>query len=168
MTADEPLTMLAAGEAFYAGALARITRLMIVLAVVASGAGWWKYGWRVALGFVCGCAVAYLNFHWLKKVVAALADRATEATDGEAGPPPSSAGMGSMFMNARMMEKMAVRVQKRSQSHTPGKVLPMLITLPTESLAAILPANIWRRPAMYLPNVAKHLPVPTDIDCAKV
>ena len=78
MTRRRPLTMLAAGEAFYAGALARITRLMIVLAVVSSGAAWWKYGWRVALGFVCGCAVAYLNFHWLKKVVAALADRATE------------------------------------------------------------------------------------------
>ena len=90
--------MLAAGEAFYAGALARITRLMIVLAVVASGAAWWKYGWRVALGFVCGCAVAYLNFYWLKKVVAALADRATETTDGEAGPPPSSAGMVLRFL----------------------------------------------------------------------
>jgi ATP synthase I subunit len=98
MTADDPLTMMAAGEAFYAGALARITRLMVVLAVVLSGAAWWKYGWRVALGFVCGCAVAYLNFHWLKKVVATLADRATETTDGEAGPPPSSAGMVLRFL----------------------------------------------------------------------
>ena len=52
MTADDPLTMLAAGEAFYAGALSRITRLMVVLAVLSGGAVWWKYGWRVALGFV--------------------------------------------------------------------------------------------------------------------
>ncbi len=64
-------------EAFYSGALDRISRLMIVLAVVLSVAAWWRYGWRVALGFACGCAVAYLNFHWLKRVVTALADRAT-------------------------------------------------------------------------------------------
>ena len=31
------------------------------------------------LGFVCGCLVAYLNFYWLKRVVSALADRATQS-----------------------------------------------------------------------------------------
>ena len=65
-------------ETFYSGALGRISRLMIVLAVALTAAGWWRYGWRVALGFACGCAVAYLNFHWLKRVIVALADRATE------------------------------------------------------------------------------------------
>ncbi len=44
MTADDPLTMLAAGEAFYAGALARITRLMLVLAVLSAG----QYGGNTA------------------------------------------------------------------------------------------------------------------------
>jgi hypothetical protein len=66
-------------ESFYSGALHRISRLMVVLTVVLSGAAWWRYGGRVALGFACGCAVAYLNFHWLKRVVSALADRATES-----------------------------------------------------------------------------------------
>src|SRR6266851_2658931 len=67
------------GEAFYSGALDRISRLMVVLAVGLSAAAWWRYGWRVALGFACGSAVAYLNFHWLKRVVIALADRATQS-----------------------------------------------------------------------------------------
>jgi small-conductance mechanosensitive channel len=64
-------------ESFYSGAVTRIPRFMIVLAVVFSGAAWLRFGWRVALGFACGCAIAYLNFHWLEKVVSALADRAT-------------------------------------------------------------------------------------------
>ena len=78
MTGVEPSTPDATGETFYAGALDRISRVMVVLAVGLSAAAWWHYGGRVALGFACGCAVAYLNFHWLKRVVSALADRATE------------------------------------------------------------------------------------------
>lgn len=74
----EPLTADASSEAFFSGALERISRLMIVLALALSAASWWRYGWRIALGFACGCAVAGLNFHWLKRVVAALADRAVE------------------------------------------------------------------------------------------
>ena len=29
----------------------------------------------MALGLACGCAIAYLNFHWLKRGVEGLADR---------------------------------------------------------------------------------------------
>jgi len=65
-------------ELFYSDALTRIPRFMIALALLLSGAGWLRFGWRVALGFACGCAIAYLNFHWLERVVAALADRATQ------------------------------------------------------------------------------------------
>jgi hypothetical protein len=75
----EPLTTHADSEAFYSGALGRISRLMVVLALALSAASWWHYGWRIALGFACGSAVAYLNFHWLKRVVSALADRATQS-----------------------------------------------------------------------------------------
>ncbi len=85
MTGVEPLTTDANGEGFYSGALNRISRVMIVLAVVLSAAAWWHYDWRVALGFGCGCAVAYLNFHWLKRVVTALADRATQAGETRSG-----------------------------------------------------------------------------------
>jgi hypothetical protein len=65
-------------ESFYSGALTRIPRFMIALALLLSGAGWLRFGWRVALGFACGCAIAHLNFHWLERVVTALADRATQ------------------------------------------------------------------------------------------
>jgi hypothetical protein len=65
-------------ESFYSGALSRIPRFMVALAFILSAAGCLRFGWRIALGFACGCAIAYLNFHWLERVVSALADRATQ------------------------------------------------------------------------------------------
>ncbi len=65
-------------DAFYSGALQRIPHFMLALALVLTGVAWLHFGWRVALGFACGCAIAYLNFHWLERVVIALADRATQ------------------------------------------------------------------------------------------
>lgn len=62
---------------FYSGALSRIRYFMVALALILSAVGWLRFGWRAALGFACGCAIAYLNFHWLERVVSALADRAT-------------------------------------------------------------------------------------------
>ena len=64
----------ASDEAFYSGALDRIGRFMVIIATVSIVLGWFHFGWRVALGFACGCAVAYLNFYWLKRVVTGLAD----------------------------------------------------------------------------------------------
>jgi hypothetical protein len=72
----EPLIAEAKSQAFYAGALDRISRLMMGLALVGGSVAWWSYGGRVAVGLACGCALAYLNFHWLKRVVSALGDRA--------------------------------------------------------------------------------------------
>jgi len=51
---------------------------MLLLAVLFPLVAWWRFGWRTALGLVCGCSVAYLNFHWLKRGVEALADRIVE------------------------------------------------------------------------------------------
>jgi hypothetical protein len=65
-------------DSFYSGALTRIPRFMIALGAILSAVGWFRFGWRIALGFACGCAIAYLNFHWLERVVSALADRATQ------------------------------------------------------------------------------------------
>lgn len=80
-------------DAFYAGAMDRIARFMVVLAVGFSVAAWLHYGWRVALGFVCGSALAYLNFHWLKRVIEALADRMSEPDK-----PKSSKGVVARFL----------------------------------------------------------------------
>src|SRR5580658_550719 len=44
--------------------------------------------------------------------------------------PPSNAGIGSTFINASRILKIAVSVQKLSQSHTDGKTLAILTTLP--------------------------------------
>jgi len=62
-------------EFFYSGALPRIFRFMIVLAIISSLAAWPLYGWRVMLGVASGCAISYLNFQWLKRVLTSLADR---------------------------------------------------------------------------------------------
>jgi hypothetical protein len=80
-------------DSFQSGALSRISHSMVVLALVFSVAALGVYGWRIALGFACGCAVAYLNFHWLKRVVTALADRIASA-----GHPQSSKGIVLRFL----------------------------------------------------------------------
>ena len=74
-----------AGEQFYSGALERIRRFMLVLAIVLTAACWLRFGWRLALGFGAGCVIAYLNFYWLKRVVSALADAATRTGDKQSG-----------------------------------------------------------------------------------
>ncbi len=73
------------GEAFYAGALDRIRVWMIVLSLTFSAAGWWRFGRAAALGFLCGCVIAYLNFHWLKSGVSGLADRVTDSGKSQSG-----------------------------------------------------------------------------------
>jgi len=70
-----------ASESFYSGALDRIRRFMLVLWIALSVGGWLRFGWRLALGFACGCGIAYVNFYWLKRVVSGMADRIAQ-TDG--------------------------------------------------------------------------------------
>jgi small-conductance mechanosensitive channel len=72
-------------ESFYAGAVTRIPRFMLVLAAAFAVAGWLRFGWRVALGFACGCAIAYLNFHWLESVVRGLADHVASTGERQSG-----------------------------------------------------------------------------------
>ncbi len=80
-------------EAFYAGAYGRIVRLMLVLGVVLSVLALIRFGVVIAAGFVVGCAIGMLNFHWLKRVVSAVVERA--AGTGER---PRSAGVVLRFL----------------------------------------------------------------------
>jgi hypothetical protein len=64
-------------DEFYSGAYARIVRFMVALGIVAAAVLLVRFGVAVAAGFVVGCAIATVNFHWLKRVINALADRAT-------------------------------------------------------------------------------------------
>lgn len=75
----------AAAERFYSGALRRIRNFMAALSPPLVMAAWWKFGLRPAIGFAFGCAIAYVNFHWLKRVISGFADRATGATQSGQG-----------------------------------------------------------------------------------
>jgi hypothetical protein len=88
-----PSTEDAPADDFYSGAVGRIRVCMVGLALVLSAVAWWKFGRGSALGFALGCAIAYLNFHWLKRGVSGLADRVTNA-----GKPQSSSGIVARFL----------------------------------------------------------------------
>ena len=72
-------------EAFYASAMTRIPRFMLALAGAFTFAAWVRYGWHIALGFACGCTIAYLNFYWLERVINGLANRVTQTGQSESG-----------------------------------------------------------------------------------
>jgi len=82
-----------ATDAFYSGALGRIRRFMVALGTALSLATWWRFGRWAALGFLLGCAIAYLNFQWLKSGVSALADRVVDS-----GKPRSGKGIVARFL----------------------------------------------------------------------
>jgi small-conductance mechanosensitive channel len=81
----DPTPQQADAERFYSGALDRIRRFMAVLGPLLTAISWWRFGFRPAVGFVFGCAIAYVNFYWLKRVIAGFADRATGATTSQSG-----------------------------------------------------------------------------------
>ncbi len=72
-------------EAFYAGALNRIRNFMLVLAPIAAIAAALKFGIPEAIGFLLGCVISYLNFHWLKSGVSGLADKVTNTGKSQSG-----------------------------------------------------------------------------------
>jgi hypothetical protein len=82
-----------AGDDFYSRALERIQKIMLVLGTAALITAFIFFGWRIGMGFALGATIAYLNFHWLKKVVAGLA----ELTIGS-GTPASSRGVVHRFI----------------------------------------------------------------------
>ena len=76
---------LSAAENFYAGALGRIRHFMAALGIALILIAWWKFGLRPAIGFSFGCAIAYVNFYWLKRVIGGFVDRAAGATTSQSG-----------------------------------------------------------------------------------
>jgi hypothetical protein len=97
-----PVPELSNAESFYAGALGRIQRLMPVLGAALAVAAWVRFGWRPATWFACGCAIAYVNFRWLERVVRALADSMTEA-----GRRPSGTGVFLKFFGRYLLVAVA-------------------------------------------------------------
>ena len=64
-----------ATEAFLGGAYRRISRMIVVLALLLSPLLAWRNGGKFAFGFLAGCAAAYLNFAWLKLAVYGMVDK---------------------------------------------------------------------------------------------
>jgi uncharacterized membrane protein len=75
MTADDS----APADDFYAHTIERIQRIMIVISVAALATGQIYFGWRITLGVAVGSAISYANFHWLKIVVAGVAELAAQS-----------------------------------------------------------------------------------------
>jgi hypothetical protein len=63
---------------FYARTIDRVQRIMIVISIALLVTAQIYFGWRIALGVAFGSVISYLNFHWLKKVVAGVADLAAQ------------------------------------------------------------------------------------------
>ena len=91
-----------ASAAFYARALPRIRRSMLGLAIPVAVFIILRFGWKIGLGFLVGCGIAYVNFYWLKRVVSGLADKVTAT-----GKRPSSAGIVLRFVGRYLLMALA-------------------------------------------------------------
>jgi ATP synthase I chain len=72
-------------EDFYAQAFVRIRNFMLALGGALTLVAWIRFGLRPAAGFLLGSVIAYLNFHWLKSGVSALADKVTNTGKRQSG-----------------------------------------------------------------------------------
>jgi uncharacterized membrane protein len=89
MTSENP----APADDFYAQTIGRVQSIMIVIGIAALVTAQVYFGWRVSLGVLLGCAIGYVNFHWLKAVVAGVAELAAQS-----GTPVSSRGIVLRFL----------------------------------------------------------------------
>lgn len=64
-------------DRFFSGALDRIRRITLVLGIIGTVVVWLRFGNSIGIGFVIGCVISYVNFHWLKRAVNTVADRVT-------------------------------------------------------------------------------------------
>ena len=72
-------------DSFYARAIPRMLRTMLVVGVLLLGPIYWFYGWVGAVGVAAGSAVSYVNFRTLIRGVEALGDRIVNRHSKERG-----------------------------------------------------------------------------------
>ena len=72
-------------DSFYARAVPRMLRTMLVAGILLLGPVFWYYGWVGALGVAAGAAVSYINFRMLVRGVEALGDRVVNQQSKEHG-----------------------------------------------------------------------------------
>jgi uncharacterized membrane protein len=83
----------APADDFYSRTIERVQRIMIVISIAALVTAEIYFGWRISLGLAVGCVIGYVNFYWLKTVVAGLADLAANSAI-----PTSSRGIVVRFL----------------------------------------------------------------------
>jgi hypothetical protein len=83
----------APADDFYSRTIERIQRVMIVIGIAGVATAQAYFGWRISIGVLCGSIVGYVNFYWLKNIVAGVADLATQS-----GSPASSRGIVYRFL----------------------------------------------------------------------
>jgi len=72
-------------EQFYARAIPRMMRVMLVVNVLLLVPAFCVYKWAGAVGFAAGAAVSYINFRSLAQSVESLADRVVNRQSKEKG-----------------------------------------------------------------------------------
>jgi hypothetical protein len=72
-------------DSFYARAIPRMLRTMLVVGVLLLIPIYWLYGWVGAVGVAAGAAVSYINFRTLIRGVEALGDRIVNRQSKERG-----------------------------------------------------------------------------------
>ena len=72
-------------DSFYAHAVPRMLRTMLVVGVLLLVPVFWLYGWTGAIGVAAGSAISYINFRTLISGVEALGDRIVNRQSKERG-----------------------------------------------------------------------------------
>jgi hypothetical protein len=85
MSASDTQSANGPAEQFYGSALGRIRRFILVLGAIGVGACLLWFGWVVAVGFLLGAIVSYVNHVWLERVVSAVGERITSGHSRERG-----------------------------------------------------------------------------------
>jgi hypothetical protein len=64
---------------FYTHTIERVQRIMVVISIALLLTAQIYFGWRSTLGVALGSVISYVNLHWLKRVVAGVADLAAQS-----------------------------------------------------------------------------------------
>ena len=72
-------------DSFYARAIPRMLRTMLVVGALLLGPAFWFYGWAGAIGVAAGSAISYINFRTLVSGVEVLGDRIVNRQSKERG-----------------------------------------------------------------------------------
>jgi ATP synthase I chain len=99
-------------EEFYSGAYRRISRVIVVLGLLAFPVLAWRFRAGFAFGFLAGCAAAYLNFAWLKRAVDGIVEKIASGKRA-----PSGAGLMIRFFGRYIVVALLAYVIFRGSSH---------------------------------------------------